>query len=435
MRKILRLVLAVLMVITLMGCNSTPASEKPAANTPVADTPATGEKVIRIAGESWHITKLFIEEAAAAFEADHPGVKVDVQTYADPTVVSNYAIDWAAGSTPVDMVLIDGAQFVQQFVAKDLIYDMEKDLDFFASKPMEEFVPSSIEMSRLNGNLYVIPLISEVTCININTKLFKEAGLVDAEGNALTPKAWEEFHDFAKKLTKKNADGTYEQYGAVIQWNKDMHGTVLGTLQAINGTIYKEDGVTIDFNNQAFADVMNVWKEGIRDGSFATEIFADTEAGRNGYKGGNVAMLVETSGRWIEGGNEFGMENVSVCALPGDKGTCGYVNGVFMPKCGQNADLCVEFIQNYLLAEGPQTGTLNDYGKLPVITEFFDMATAADWANIKGSLNSACTYPAYQESSKLQEEMRTIIQEGLMSDDDVSVTLEALQTMVEGLKK
>lgn len=443
MRKFLCLVLAAMLALAVVGCAQTaeegqtaqPDDTATAAPSDAGDKGTDEERVLRIAGESWHITKLFIEEAAAAFEEDHPGVKVDVQTYAEPTVVSNYAIDWAAGSTPVDIVVIDGAQFVQQFVAKDLIYDFEKDLDFFADYPIDQFVPSAIEMSRVNGDLYVIPLISEVTVINLNTEMFREAGLVDEEGNILTPTTWEEFHEYAQKLTIRDDNGNVVQQGAVIQWNKDMHGTVFGVLQALNGTIYKDDSITIDFDNEAFAEVFEIWKEGVKDGSFSIGTFSDTEAGRNGYKAGNVAMLVESSGRWVEAGLEIGMENVSVCPLPGDGGTAGYVNGVFMPKCAENVDLAIEFIQDYLLAEYQQTSTLNEYGKLPVINEYFEMATAEDWAKIKSSLDSACTYPAYQDSSKLLDEMRIIIQEGLTSEDDVSVTLQQLQEMVEGLRK
>lgn len=433
MRKFLSMVLAVLMVLTLAGCGGSPGA--PSSQPSVSSGEQSGERVLRIAGESWHITKLFIEEAAKAFEADHPGVKVDVQTYAEPTVISNYAIDWASGSTPVDIVVIDGAQFVQQFVAKGLIYDFEKDLDFFKDYSIEQFVPSALEMSRLNGNLYAIPLMSEVTVVNLNTKMFREAGLVDADGKALAPTTWEEFHEFAKKMTIKDANGTVVQQGAVLNWNKDMHGTVLGVLQALNGTIYKDDGITIDFDNEAFAKTFDIWKEGIKDGSFSIDTFVDTEAGRNAYKAGQVAMLVESSGRWIEGGNEFGMENVSVCPLPGDGGTSGYIQGAFMPKCAENADLAIDFIQNYLLGEYSQTNMLNQYGKLPVITKYYDLATADDWANIKSALDSASSYPAYQDSSKLIDEMRIIIQEGLTSEEDTSATLQRLQKMVEDLRK
>ena len=444
MRKTLCFVLALLMALAVVGCTPAPAeptkapestADATAPDNSGADAQQPEEQVLRIAGESWQITKLFIEEAAAAFEADHPGVKVEVQTYADPTVVSNYAIDWSSGSTPVDIVIIDGAQFAQQFVAKDLIYDFEKDLNFFADYDASKFVPSALEMSRIGDDLYVIPLISEVTVINLNTKMFRDAGLVDADGNVLVPKTWEEFHDYAQKLTVKDENGVVKQQGAVIQWNKDCHGTMLGVLQAVHGSIYGEDGVSISFDNDEFRKVFEIWKAGVADGSFSIETFADTEAGRNGYKAGNVAMLIESSGRWVEGGNEFGFENVSVCALPDGKGTAGYVTGVLIPKASECSDLAMQFIKEQLLGEMAQTSTLNLYGKLPVITEYFDMATAADWANIKESMDGACTYPAYQDSSKFMDELRTIVQEGLVSSDPVDATIQQLEDMIAGLRK
>jgi ABC-type glycerol-3-phosphate transport system substrate-binding protein len=445
MRKILCFVLTLLMAAALIGCSPTQAPAA-VANTPEdtsagasgSEPAASGQaekKVLRIAGESWQITKLFLEEAAAAFEKDHPDVTVEVQTYADPTVVSNYAIDWASGSTPVDIVVIDGAQFVQQFVAKDLIYDFEKDLNFFSDYDVSKFVPSALDMSRIDGNLYVIPLICELTVVNVNTKMFRDAGLVDAQGNALAPTTWKEFHEFAQKLTIKDNSGVVTQQGAVIQWNKDMHGTVLGVLQAINGTIYGSDGVSIDFNNDGFRNVFDTWKAGVADGSFSTETFSDTEAGRNGYKAGKVAMLIESSGRWVEAGNEFGFENVSVFPLPGGKGTAGYVNGVFIPKCSEATDLAQQFIKEQLLGEYVQTNTLNQYGKLPVISEYFDMANSPDWTNIKAAVASACTYPAYQDSSKLLDEMRSIIQEGLANADSTDTTIQNLQDMIGALRK
>lgn len=66
---------------------------------------------------------------------DHPDVTVEVQTYADPTVVSNYSINWQKGDTPCDLVVIDGASFAEQFVTKDLIYDFDQDLKFLIHIP------------------------------------------------------------------------------------------------------------------------------------------------------------------------------------------------------------------------------------------------------------------------------------------------------------
>ena len=397
----------------------------------------TGKRVLRVAGESWQITKLFLEDAAESFMAKHPDVIVELQTYADPTVVSNYAIDWSAGKSPVDLILIDGAQFVQQFVSKDLIYDFEKDLNFFDGPVKEsDFVPSALEMSKINGVLYSIPLISEVTAININTDMFVKAGLVDAEGVPLRPQTWEEFHNFAKKLTITDGDEVVQQ-GATIQWGKDMHGSALGVLQAVSGKVYGSDGISINFDTPEFKNVLRIWKEGVKDGSFSVETFADYNSGRNSYKSGKVAMLVESGSRWVEAGQTLGNESVSVLPLPGSEanGSTGYVNAVFIPRAGKEVDLAVAFIQEELLGEHVQVGTLNKYGKLPTITKYFDMADSPHWANLKESIAKSSTYPAYKDSSKFLDQLRTIIQGGLSSNESVDVTIDKLNKMIDSLAK
>lgn len=398
---------------------------------------ASGKRVLRVSAETWQVTKIFLEEAAESFMARHPDVVIEIQHYADPTVISNYSIEWAAGKTPVDLVVIDGAQFVQQFVAKNLIYDFEKDLNFFSGPvKMSDFVPSALEMSRINGVLYSIPLISEVTANNINLDAFKAAGLVDAAGNPLVPNTWEEFHDFAKKMTIKRGNEVIQQ-GATIQWGKDMHGTALGVLQAVSGTVYGSDGVTINFDTPEFRKVMGIWKEGIRDGSFSIETFADYNSGRNSYKAGKVAMLLESGSRWVEAGIELGFDKVTVLPLPGSEanGSTGYVNAVFIPRASKVADIAVQFIQEELLGEFVQVNTLNEYGKLPTITKYFDQAKFPDWANLKNTIAKSSTYPAYQDSSRFLDELRVIIQDGLSTNESVDTTINKLNKMIASLVK
>lgn len=430
MRKLVSIILAILMVISMTSCNAAPGTQ---------DEPPAGsdkEKVIRIACESWHVTKVFLEHAAEAFEADHPGVKVDLQVYADQSVISNYAINWAAGNTPVDMVIVDGTEFCKQFLAKDLIYDWENELNLYHYIDKEEFVPSAVDAGRIDGKLYCLPIMQEVDAVSINTKMFKEAGLVDENGDVLLPRTWEEFHEYAQKMTVVDSNGVVQQQGAVIQWNDDLPATVMGTLCALNGTLLGEDGITIDFDNENFRNTLEIWKAGIKDGSFSIETFADTEAGRNGFKAGTVGMLFESSGRWIEGGNEFGMENVTVAPLPGNyDSTLGYINGVFMPKCAENTELCLQFITEQILGEYCQMNEMDQYGKLPSITKYFEMATDTRWLNILDSVTNAQPIPTYKDASKLREEMRSIVQEALISDEPASIATKALQDLVDGLDK
>ena len=63
-----------------------------------------------------------------------------------------------------------------------------------------------------NGNLYTLPLGSTTIGLLYNKDMFKKAGIVDKNGNALPPETWEEFRADAKKLTNKSKN----EYGVVL---------------------------------------------------------------------------------------------------------------------------------------------------------------------------------------------------------------------------
>ena len=188
---------------------------------------AGGKKTITIGAESWEINKIFLEHAAQEFMAAHPDVTVEIVTIADQTKLSNYILDWGKGSTDVDLVFLDGGIFSAEYAAKVLIYDLEKDLNFFADFPKSNFTAGSLETGLKGGAQVCLPAIYEVYGISINKAMFKEAGLLDANGNPLPIKTWDDFLAFAEKLTKKDANGTVTQVGGSVQFGNNLN-TILG---------------------------------------------------------------------------------------------------------------------------------------------------------------------------------------------------------------
>ena len=439
-RKILLTLLSFGIVFSLCACSSSTSSPTDNAESP-AETASTeantdGEKILRVAGESWHVSKIYLEDAAKAFMEDHPDVQVEIVTYADKSVLSTYSLDWANGSTDVDLVFLDGIAYAQQFAAKDLIYDYEKDLNFFDSYDETLFSPGVVDFGRINGNLFLMPIIYEVYGVDINLEMFRQAGLVDEAGNPLVPKTWEEFYEFAQKLTIRDESGNITQQGASINWGDNMLGVVSSALAAQNGHIVGDDGVSMDFDNDGFREILNDWKKGVKDGCFSIETFADTSAGRNNYKAGNVAMIFESASRWIEASEMLGIDNVSVLPSPGLQGTTGNTNGVVIPKCSANADLAIQFICEQLLEEHVQTSTLNVYGKLPVIAEYYAMADSPVWSNLDVQMDNILPFPSYEEIGRFTDEMINIIQAGL-TDDSISADdiISQLDTMMATIRK
>ena len=272
LKKILSFALVLLMLVGMTACAGTPAADTSNADAPNADTAAdetpAEKRVLRVAGESWQVTKIFLEDAAAAFMEAHPDVTVEVITYADTSVLSTYSLDWANGTTDVDLVFLDGTMYAQQFAAKGLISDWETDLKFFDNYSADNFVENVVDFGRINDSLVLMPIIYEVNGINVNIPMFKEAGLVDADGNPLQPETWEEFYEFAKKLTIVDESGAVIQQGASINFGGNMMSSVASTLAAANGRIVGDDGITMDFDNENFREILAIWKQGVADGYF-----------------------------------------------------------------------------------------------------------------------------------------------------------------------
>jgi len=391
---------------------------------------------VRITAESWQINKIFIEEAAERFMKDHPKVEVDVETYAEKSVISNFAINWMRGETPVDIAVVGGVQFASQFVARDLIYDFNE-LNFFDEEfSREKFVQVALKDGMLNGRQYVIPLISEVYAICINMEMFRKAGLVDNEGRPLIPADWNEFYEFAKKLHIEK-DGRIVQQGATIQWGDNMFGVVIAVLQGARGNIYAEDGKNMSFDNPELREILKIWKKGADEGIFSKETFADLNSGRVSYKAGKVAMLLESASRWLEAEPILGTENVSVIPIPGtlENGSYGFGSGLIIPKCTPAPELAVQFIKEQLLSEYVQTSTLNEWGKGPVIESYYSSADAPEWSIIRDIAAKSVPVPPYKEVGRFSSSIKPIIQRYLSGESTLEVAINELEKMMGSIDK
>lgn len=431
MKKLLCVLLASLMLLSIVGCTQQPVADVPSNETQEATKPTesensaentTGEKrVLRVAAESWQVTKIFLEEAAAEFEKAHPDVDVEIITMADTSVMTTYSLDWTNGTTDVDLVFCNGITFANQFASQDLIYDFDADLHFFDNFDENEMINGVLDYGKIDGRQVLLPIIFEVYGLCINKQMFKEAGLVDANGDPLPIKTWDDVYEYAKKLTVYDADGKLVQQGFMMQLPDNTVAGISGLIISSQGQLFEEDGITINYDTEELAYILDNWKKGIRDGYYSSEGISDGLAPRNNYKAGNAAMIYEAAGRWMEAAPLLGEENLGVVDMPGGKGTYGFTNGVLCPKVSPNADLAVLFIQEQLLGEYVQTNTLSQHGKLPVINSYYLAEVEANpiWGGIEESMKNAITNPAYKDIGKLTDGLLNIMAEGLL-DDSIS---------------
>ena len=143
----------------------------------------------------------------------------------------------------------------------------------------------------------MIPMLGEVVGIVCNKAMMKEAGLLDENGEIINAETWDDLSEYASKLTK---DG---QTGLGIDWGSNMMlYTYEACLNGVAGTIFKEDGTTIEYTGDNVKYLLESWKKLIDDGYTTTDVFADMDANRTQFKSGQLAMHLAPASRWIEAG-------------------------------------------------------------------------------------------------------------------------------------
>jgi multiple sugar transport system substrate-binding protein len=132
-----------------------------------------------------------------------------------------------------------------------------------------------VDAHVINGKVYYIDYGIMTGGIFYNKKMWKEAGLTDAD----FPKTWEQLRAVAKKLTKVDGKGNIVQAG--FDFNKQFDAMWQGLNYQRGELLFKTDQKTANFDNattaknaQFLVDLYNVDKVGSKDlGTQAQEDF------------------------------------------------------------------------------------------------------------------------------------------------------------------
>ncbi len=388
---------------------------------------------ITVMGLSWQITKILIEDAAKKFMEDHPGVEVVIETLPDYATLPTYAVDWSRGETNVDIMIIGDSNNAVQFVARDLLYDFDTELDFFSEEGFskEDFVGVGIRDGIIAEGQFGVPLIVEAYAMNCNIAALKEVGLWDdATDSAPIPQTWDDVYDYAKKLHKEE-NGRVTRQGAVIQWStQSIFATLIAAKQGMDGTIFDENGI-LSFESENFRHMLEVWQKGAKEGIFSKETYPDNMGGRNSFKAGITALLLETGGAFVEANVNLGQGTASLSSYPGgvENGSYGFSAIAVIPKASKSPQLAAQFIKEGLLGKNSQVGTVNIYGKMPSLKEYFKEATLKDWQFLAEIAERSVSVPKYKGAAKFSTELGPIVQSYL----DEAISLDECMNQIQGV--
>lgn len=137
-------------------------------------------------------------ELAEAYEADNPGVTVDIIETTGDTVANRTAVALDSGNVPD--VITESISRVRTYADKDQLADLS---DLFGSEaPKDDFAPGLVEDVTFDGKTFAMPYRWATNALIYNPELFEAAG-IDAP-----PTTWDEFVDDAQTLTSGDVVGT-----------------------------------------------------------------------------------------------------------------------------------------------------------------------------------------------------------------------------------
>lgn len=298
MKKVLALLLAMGMTLSLVACGNTAASgntteSKPAESTAKdeskpSDSGATGESVDItmwcIATET-DSNRHAYESAIADFQAAHPEVNFTWEATANEEYKTKIKAAAAANEMP-DIFFTWGGGFLNELVSSDRVYCLDDVYPKYAS----EFPKANLVNHTFDGKLYAAPTTFNIVVMYCNMDLLKEAGYDKVPGT------YDELIACCDALLAKDIipfGCSGKETWCVTEYLESMIEKCTGS--ATMSDMY--NGKT-SWNNEGVIDAVAKFQEMISKNYFdPAGIALDHNEVKNGFLQGKYAFYI--NGSWI----------------------------------------------------------------------------------------------------------------------------------------
>ncbi len=217
MKKILAMLLALVMVLSLAACSvekapvetKAPETQAPAANNDPVETKAPEAEKVEISLWTYPIGN-WVDEATVAsliadFNAVYPNITVKVE-YLDYTNGDDKVNTAIEGNQAPDIIMEGPERLIANWGAKGLLVDL-KDL-----VPAGTYESVAATCTSANGEMYELPVCMITHCMAINRDVFEAAGALQYLNEET--RTWNSVEDFFKAV-QAVYDAGYEYVGTV----------------------------------------------------------------------------------------------------------------------------------------------------------------------------------------------------------------------------
>jgi multiple sugar transport system substrate-binding protein len=274
--------------------------------------------------------------AAAAFEAENPGVKVELSMMPWNDIYTKWMSGIETGTVPD--VSVASAAFAQSLNSVGALEPLDDIVspDFFADS-----AKSFVEANKFNGRLIAMPFVQNCCVLWYRTRALQEKGIA-------VPKTWDELLSAAQKLTGNG------QYGILLTASRShLTQHSFYTLMLSNGgdITDRTSGTQNLFNSPANLETLK----------FYTELAKYSPPGSLGYERPDAESAMATGkinmfvyGSWLASSLMNNAPEVfkefSVAPVPVNKGRGAFMGNLSVVafKQGKNIALAKKFISFFM---------------------------------------------------------------------------------------
>lgn len=226
-----------------------------------------------------------------------------------------------------------------------------------------DFYPSLVQNFTYDGKFYCAPKDFSTLQLEINTAMWKDAGLTDND----VPKTWDDLAKVAKKLT------TGKQAGLVTSNEYQRLGAFM--VQA-GGNLTNDDSTEATVNSDANVKALTFVQQGLKDGWW--KFTKDVGAGWGGEAFGKGLAAMTIEGNWIAGAmkTDYAKIDYKVVALPAGpsgKGTLQFTNCWGIAQDSKNQGAALKLVEQ-LTSKQDQLDFAKAFGVMPSI-----QSAAGNW--------------------------------------------------------
>jgi len=359
MKFLLLTMLVIASMILATGCGSAPATTQPSGSTeaPVAteaqateapgstEAPAGESKTLTVWGFVW--TADWLDAIAPGFEAQHPGVKVNVERFEHDPYQEMVLTTLASGQGVPDVVTLD-PMWAGDLIRGGTVLPLDKAT---TELNVADFVPAGWNLYSWQGVQYGIPLDLDFQLVFYRKDVYDKA--MSTLGMTEFPTTIEDFRKLATEVTKETGKP------ALLLSQGDYYSWYQSFLAPMGGNLINEEGTQYIFNNekavealQLYSDLANVdkmsklWSSDVDGDPTVALKGGDAMAILNGswYATELASGAPEMKGQWAMAPVPFGPAGRSNDAATG--GAC-----LSIPTQAKEPELAWEFIKYSMTPE------------------------------------------------------------------------------------